>query len=324
MSQKKMFFGTGSYFPKLSSNGKNMSDQDAGEISAQSNLHPTHKSWEVEAGWGRPTKSRFQRVGPFWALSSQSSARRQTAPLEACPPQVPTWIEKNYERPANPHIPVPPSMQHPSPFLSAAQCPPCIYFGTPWGPTSSCALQISADNTQLAPHTMDSRLPYSPIQATTRPSVLLHITLKCGSSPLAPTHASLWHPRFSGADNLSVPDWTSNLSCLFQGWCLWGTSKYKMAHQECRCYGGEPRGTPYCSSSDADPLPHHTHMLMHILNQLLQRGSAWWSASRWEWRNSWGLILLRCEFPQLPRVVHPSVSTSVKWTQLQRPDFALP
>ena len=49
--------------------GKTCQIRMQGEVSAQSNPHPTRKSWEMGEGWGRPTKSRSQRAGPFWALS---------------------------------------------------------------------------------------------------------------------------------------------------------------------------------------------------------------------------------------------------------------
>lgn len=74
-----MFSGTGFCFPELSSNGKNMPDQDAGEISAQSNLHPTQKSWEAEEGWGRPAKkadSKGLDSSEHYLLSPQQGDRQ--------------------------------------------------------------------------------------------------------------------------------------------------------------------------------------------------------------------------------------------------------
>lgn len=50
---------------------------------------------------------------------------------------------------------------------------------------------------------------------------------------------SILPSRAGVATPLVQPD--VKLSWLLQGWCLWGTSNYKMTHQESRCHGGKPK-----------------------------------------------------------------------------------
>lgn len=105
-----MDFGTGLYFPQLSSKAKNMPDGDAGRglCTEQSPSH--QKSWEVGGGWEKPTKSRLQRAGPFWALSPWSLARGQPAPLRAydstilCPASLGPLLQHKGEL-SEPHKP---------------------------------------------------------------------------------------------------------------------------------------------------------------------------------------------------------------------------
>lgn len=256
-------------------------------------------------------KSRFQRVGLFRALSPQSSARGQTAPLEACPTQVPTWIEKNYECSTNPHIAG--SSLHAA-SLPVPSCCPVPLLHLFWDSLESQEFLCCADICRQYP----AGIPHDGQTL----SLLSHPVYHTSFCP-SPHHPHMWqvptgsHPCLSLAPSLQW-GWQPLHAQLdvkpilsFLGLMSLGHFKIQNGSSGMQMLWGECRGTPYCSSSDAKPSPHHTHTLMHILNQLLQRGPAWWSASWQEQRNSWGLILPSCEFSQLPSAVHPSVSPAV-------------
>lgn len=138
-----------------------LTEKDARSGCRERSLHRANPIPRKRTGrCGRPIKSRFQRAGPSQALFLQFLARGQLAPLGACPPLVPVWTEKGImSTPQTLMSPIPPSMQHSSLFPLASQCSSSIYFGMAQGPVSSCALQTSAGNTQLAPP--DKGWPFS-------------------------------------------------------------------------------------------------------------------------------------------------------------------
>lgn len=215
-----------------------------GEVSAQSNSQPTHKSWEVGQGWGRQEKADPQRVGPFWDLSPCPWRGGSWLLLEYA---ISYFIRKgNYECPTNPHISGSSSQQHPLLFPPATQHSSRICFWADQGPISSSALKTSAGNNTLL------ALPYKGQPLTVLvirgPSPLHRLQLPASTLPLE------WGKR-----PLPIPSDLKLISVLW-GWCLWGTLNYRMTHQKSRCYGGEPKCN-HMRGSLKSALPPEPHSL---------------------------------------------------------------